>query len=227
MLRRFHTRRLPLPHFIQLPLSPGRSRHDASEFQPFYVVSCSMLPISAQGQILSTPTFSQHSGDIGMPFPLCDAKWGPAISLQKSPTHIATGHACGHHLQQKNVKSIPKVQSYRTSAGVNKPPSTQDICAHMCSDKRNTHADKEKHSKPPKVHPHSPNTDVRNTTHASFNPDQTNTNHNNRHVPRLGSLQRLPQPGPSPPPRDHCDWRRTLGCNHQSAKTTGTRAQRG
>ena len=51
-------------------------------------------------------------------------------------------------------------------------------------------------------------------THAQPN----TSSHHNSHAPSLGSLLRLPPPGPSPPPRDHCDWRRTVGCNHQSAK---------
>ncbi len=52
------------------------------------------------------------------------------------------------------------------------------------------------------------------TTHAHPN---TNT-HPSPHAPQLGSLPRLPQPEPSPPPRGHPDWRRTVGSNHQSAK---------
>jgi hypothetical protein len=40
---------------------------------------------------LATPSFSQHSGNIGMPFPLCDAKWGPTFLPN---THITTDHTC-------------------------------------------------------------------------------------------------------------------------------------
>ena len=40
------------------------------------------------------------------------------------------------------------------------------------------------------------------------------SSHHNRHAPSLGSLPRQPPPGPSPPPRGHPNWLRTVGCNH-------------
>jgi hypothetical protein len=53
-----------------------------------------------------------------------------------------------------------------------------------------------------------------NTTH----PHQNTNTHPSHHAPQLGSLPRLPQPEPSPPPPGLPDWRRTVGSNHQSAK---------
>ena len=56
--------------------------------------------------------------------------------------------------------------------------------------------------------------DPNHTTHAQPN---TSSQHN-RHAPSLDSLPRLPPPGPSQPSRDHTNWRRTVGCDHYSAK---------
>ena len=46
----------------------------------------------------------------------------------------------------------------------------------------------------------------------------TTKHHPHRHAPRLGSLPRLPQPGPSSPPSGPSHWQYKVGCNHQPAE---------
>ncbi len=61
------------------------------------------------------------------------------------------------------------------------PTYTTHTCTQSC-----THMLRSKHQPP--THTRTPNT------------------HPSPHALSLGSLPRLPQPGPSPPPRDHSDW---------------------
>ena len=55
---------------------------------------------------------------------------------------------------------------------------------------------------------------LRPITHAHPNTKR----HRSVHVHSLDSLPRLPPQGPLQSPRGHSDWRRTSGCNHQSAE---------
>ena len=127
-------------------------------------------------------------------------------SINTHTAHANTPHDDGPHYISHELTHINTSSSTSTSSGrleaLNDHRSTEGH-SHPTT---HTHERKSTHA-----HQHI------NTNHPQT-PDHPRTSRQTCHVPWLGLPPRQPQPGPSPPPHGHSDWRCTVGSHHESAK---------